>query len=76
MYERNLKYRHKIVEGVRNPQGFNMLKDFWNNSSAIQLFSFNGKNLKTRSIAFFIIFKFFHYFVSTHANMISNRFKF
>ena len=28
MYDRNLKYRHKIIEGVQNPQGFNMLKDF------------------------------------------------
>lgn len=29
IYDRNLKYRHKIIEGVKNPQGFNMLKDFW-----------------------------------------------
>lgn len=28
MYERNLKYRNKIIEGVVNPNRFNMLKDF------------------------------------------------
>ncbi len=28
MYDRNLKYRHKIIEGVQNPESFNMLKDF------------------------------------------------